>query len=231
MALFRSNTPAAAIAPRAAAPSGLPVQVVELLFSKMSHDLASPAGAVENGLELLEEDADGDMQKDALQMVRDSARSVASRLKFYRLAYGAPGAAAGLGEDALCRIITDFYASNNRITFVLSSLPAETPPAVKKLLLNLILCAGDSLTRGGTITAAAGPDGLTVTADSADSARPPRTGVVVTGPKAPPPAELTAHTVQGWYAGWYSWKCRMRLSETLEGAILTLGATAANSAP
>jgi histidine phosphotransferase ChpT len=189
----------------------------------MSHDLASPAGAVENGLELLEEDA-GEMQDEALQMVRDSARSVASRLKFYRMAYGTPGGISGLGEADLRRITTDFYASNARLTVQLTAVAPETPAQLKKLFLNLILCASDSLMRGGMLTASAGPDGLTVTADSTDSARPPRTGVVVTGPKAPPPAELTAQTVQGWYTGWYSWKCRTRLSETLDGSVLTLAA-------
>jgi histidine phosphotransferase ChpT len=223
MALFR-NTPATVV-PRAAAPSGLPIHVAELLFSKMSHDLASPAGAVENGLELLEEDA-GDMQAEALKMVRDSAHSVASRLKFYRLSYGTPGGISCLGEAELRRIVTDFYASNPRLTFTLETVQPETSAAAKKLLLNLILCAGDSLVRGGTITAAAGPEHLIVTADSTDSARPPRTGVVVTGPKAPPPAELTAHTVQGWYTGWYAWKSRFRLSELVQESVITLAAHA-----
>jgi histidine phosphotransferase ChpT len=234
MALFRSKPAPSADAPAVPrsskpaghkptgnTPTGMPVQVAELLFSKMSHDLASPVGAAENGLELLAEDAGG-MQDEALAMVRDSAHTVASRLKFYRLAYGTPGGNTSMGAAELGRLITDFYASMPRLHFTMQTLEPETSPLLKKLLLNLILCGSDSLPRGGTLVAAVSGGELVVTAASADTTRPPRTGVVVTGPKAPPPAELTPYTVQGWYTGWYAWRNHLRISETLEGATLTL---------
>ena len=52
------------------------LRVVELLASRLCHDLISPIGAVNNGLELLE-DEDSGMAEDALELSIKSARRAA----------------------------------------------------------------------------------------------------------------------------------------------------------
>jgi len=62
------------------------VRVAQLLCSRLCHDLVSPIGAVNAGLELLEEAADDDGR--ALGLITTSAAEAARRLAFYRVAFG-----------------------------------------------------------------------------------------------------------------------------------------------
>ena len=51
----------------------------------------SPVGALNNGIELLADETDPDMQEKCLELLADSARATANKLKFCRLACGAGG--------------------------------------------------------------------------------------------------------------------------------------------
>ena len=55
------------------------MQVAELLASRLCHDLVGPIGAVNNGMELLE-DEDLGMSEDAIQLSASSARQAANLL-------------------------------------------------------------------------------------------------------------------------------------------------------
>jgi histidine phosphotransferase ChpT len=59
-----------------------------LLCSRVCHDIISPVGAINNGLELLDE---GGADEDAMQLIRASARVASARLKYARIAFGAAG--------------------------------------------------------------------------------------------------------------------------------------------
>ncbi|MSP89576.1 MAG: hypothetical protein EXQ92_12320 [Alphaproteobacteria bacterium] len=65
-------------------------RVLELLMSRVCHDLISPVGAVVNGVELIE-DGGADMTDDAMALIAKSARQASRRLQFFRMAYGAAG--------------------------------------------------------------------------------------------------------------------------------------------
>ena len=71
-------------------------RVLELLASRICHDLVSPVGAVNNGIELMRE-MDADMADDALDLIESSIGQAAARLKLFRLAYGAAGSEALAG--------------------------------------------------------------------------------------------------------------------------------------
>ena len=51
----------------------------------------SPVGALNNGIELLADETDPDMREQCLELLADSARATANKLKFFRLAFGAGG--------------------------------------------------------------------------------------------------------------------------------------------
>src|SRR3982751_3356808 len=72
-----------------------PVDLASLLCSRLCHDLMSPVGALNNGIELLADEQDPDMRDKCLELLAESARASANKLKFFRLAFGAAG---GFGD-------------------------------------------------------------------------------------------------------------------------------------
>jgi len=63
------------------------LRLVELLCSRLCHDLVSPIGAIHNGLELLEEN-ELEMEKEILGLLRKSSIEASCRLRFFRVAFG-----------------------------------------------------------------------------------------------------------------------------------------------
>ena len=72
------------------------VDLASLLCSRLCHDLMSPVGALNNGIELLADETDPEMREKCLELLADSARASANKLKFFRLAFGAAG---GFGDQ------------------------------------------------------------------------------------------------------------------------------------
>ena len=77
-------------------PSSSSVDFASLLCSRLCHDLLSPVGAINNGVELLADEHDPEMRGRCLELLGESARTSANKLKFFRLAFGAAG---GFGEE------------------------------------------------------------------------------------------------------------------------------------
>ncbi|HVG52565.1 MAG TPA: histidine phosphotransferase, partial [Xanthobacteraceae bacterium] len=71
--------------------SGL--DLAALLCSRVCHDLISPAGAIVNGLEVLEESKDEETRTFAMDLIKKSAKVASARLQFCRIAFGAAGSA------------------------------------------------------------------------------------------------------------------------------------------
>ncbi|NJC33670.1 histidine phosphotransferase ChpT [Sphingomonas jejuensis] len=142
-----------------------PVEFASLLCSRLCHDLLSPVGAINNGLELLADEHDPDMRARCLDLLSESARASANKLKFFRLAFGAAG---GFGERIDTReartAIEGLFGEGGRTRIGwLVEEPTLGRTAIK-LLLNLSLIAGDALVRGGQldIGAEATPEGTEI---------------------------------------------------------------------
>src|SRR5688572_4249635 len=73
-----------------------PTDLASLLCSRLCHDLLSPVGALNNGIELLADEQDPEMRERCLELLAESARASANKLKFFRLAFGAGG---GFGDE------------------------------------------------------------------------------------------------------------------------------------
>ncbi|MDB5365426.1 MAG: hypothetical protein JWM77_1353, partial [Rhodospirillales bacterium] len=69
-------------------------RLVELLCSRLLHDLISPLSAISNGVELVRE---GGLDDDALDLIESAARQATRRVQALRLAWGAAGAESGAG--------------------------------------------------------------------------------------------------------------------------------------
>ena len=128
------------------------VDLASLLCSRLCHDLMSPVGALNNGIELLADEQDPEMREKCLELLADSAKASANKLKFFRLAFGAAG---GFGDevDALeaHAALEGVFGPERRIELGWLVASDKLPKGAAKLLLNLALLAGDALVRGGRL--------------------------------------------------------------------------------
>jgi len=127
-----------------------PVDLASLLCSRLCHDLLSPVGALNNGLELLADETDPAMRERCMELLAESARTSASKLKFFRLAFGAAG---GFGEVVDVRetraAVEALLSGSRRIELGWMVEEGSLAKAATKVLLNLVLIATDALARGG----------------------------------------------------------------------------------
>lgn len=127
-------------------------EFASLLCSRLCHDLLSPVGALNNGIELLADEHDPEMRARCLDLLGESARASANKLKFFRLAFGAAG---GFGDEVDTRearvAIEGLFGGDGRVQLGwMVEEPSMSKPALK-VLLNLVLIAGDALVRGGRV--------------------------------------------------------------------------------
>jgi histidine phosphotransferase ChpT len=120
-----------------------------LLCSRVCHDIISPVGAINNGLELLDE---GGADEDAMNLIRISARNASARLQFARIAFGAAGSAGMLIDTGDAEAVAIAFLKNEKPELVWNGQRALLPKNKVKLLLNLILIANGAIPRGGRIT-------------------------------------------------------------------------------
>jgi histidine phosphotransferase ChpT len=128
------------------------VDLASLLCSRLCHDLMSPVGALNNGIELLADEQDPDMREKCLELLADSARASANKLKFFRLAFGAGGGFADVIDTHEAQAALEgVFGAERRIELGWMVTNDKLPKGAVKLLLNLALLAGDALVRGGRL--------------------------------------------------------------------------------
>jgi histidine phosphotransferase ChpT len=141
----------------------LDIRVLELLASKICHDLISPVSAINNGVELIE-DIGGDVMDEAMKLIGSSASHASRRLKLFRLAYGRAGSEANLPVRDVRQTIEQ-YLQNGKIALnwpesvVLDRLAAQRGGL--KTLANLVIMGEEILAYGGSLTVRDVPEGNT----------------------------------------------------------------------
>jgi histidine phosphotransferase ChpT len=129
-----------------------PTELASLLCSRLCHDLLSPIGALNNGIELLADETDEEMRERCLELLADSARASANKLKFFRLAFGAAGSFGEEIDTHEARVALEgLFGAEKKIELGWAVAEEKLPKDAVKLLLNLAMIAGDALVRGGRL--------------------------------------------------------------------------------
>jgi histidine phosphotransferase ChpT len=130
-------------------------EFASLLCSRLCHDLLSPVGALNNGIELLADETDPEMRARCLDLLAESARASANKLKFFRLAFGAAGGFGDEVETAEAKAAIEGLFGEGRVELGWMVDERTMSKSALKVLLNLVLLAGDALVRGGHLVVGA----------------------------------------------------------------------------
>jgi histidine phosphotransferase ChpT len=132
------------------------IDFASLLCSRLCHDLLSPVGAMNNGLELLADEHDPEMRRRCMDLLAGSAKAAADKLKFFRLAFGAAGGFGAEVDPREAKLVIEPMVTSSGRTTLEWAVPAQMmPKRAVKILLNLVLLANEALVRGGTLSVAA----------------------------------------------------------------------------
>lgn len=171
--------------------------IIELLCSRLCHDMVGPVGAATNGIELLREVSAG-QHADIIDMTDASARTAWRRLEFFRVAFGSAGGRDGWGTNELSQLAQNMLRDGK------VGLDWQTDPAITelegrgaKLVLNLVLLLAEAMPRGGLLSVRLEPHGDSIAATLAgkgqNAALNPRVASTVQGQI--PPGELDSRVI------------------------------------
>ena len=126
------------------------LDLAALLCSRVCHDLISPVGAIVNGLEVLEEAKDEETKNFALDLIKKSANTASAKLQFCRIAFGAAGSAGAQIDLGDAETMARGFLEDEK-TKLAWNLPRVLLAKNRvKLLLNMLLIAGQAIPRGGS---------------------------------------------------------------------------------
>jgi histidine phosphotransferase ChpT len=202
------------------------LDLAALLCSRVCHDLISPVGAIVNGLEVMEDDNDQETQAFAMELIKKSVRQASAKLQFCRLAFGAAGSAGAQIDLGDAEKVARGFLEDDKTKIAWNLPRALLPKNRVKLLLNMLLIAGQSIPRGGEIIVDPIGEG------EAMSFRISATGGYAKVPQAVPDllaggthgGSVDAHAVQPYYTGLLAKDCGLTVTATSEGGAIMVSA-------
>lgn len=184
----------------------LDVRVLEILASKICHDLISPVGAINNGIELIE-DIGGSVVNDAVKLISASGQQAARRLRLFRMAYGKAGAEASQTIKDTRTCASEYLSGTKAIlhwepTEPMEGFAGETGGL--KMVLNALMLAEETLSHGGTIKVEAlnmgsGGHGILISVTGSHASLHEPSMKALTGET--PVEEITPRTVHAYVCG------------------------------
>jgi len=208
-----------------AAPPLAALDLAALLCSRVCHDLISPVGAIVNGLEVLDEEKDEATKSFALDLIKKSAGTASAKLQFCRIAFGAAGSAGAQIDLGDAEKIARGFLEDDKTKLAWKLPRALMPKNRVKLLLNLLLIAGQTIPRGGQLTVdpigAGEAMGFKVSAAGANAKVPPAVASLLAGEAG---EGLDAHRIQPFYAGLLARDCGAKTAMAMEGEAVVITA-------
>lgn len=177
--------------------------ILELMASRICHDLISPVGAVNNGVEFLEEDMGGGVPDDAVQLISMSAQMAAARLQVFRLAYGTGGRDSSVKPEDVYKILDAYLAGEGKVKQdwdpVAVFAGVDRAEGSSKILLCGLLLACETLTKGGTLRVALEDGAIIITGEGNEVLIRP--GVVEALSRALPVEQVDPRLVHPYICG------------------------------
>lgn len=124
------------------------LSLAALVGSRICHDLISPVGAINNGIELIA--MGGPVDTPELSLISDSVHDASARIKFFRIAFGVASEAQVLGTPEVAGIIKGVYGTGRHHATM--SATGDMPRAEVQAVFLAMLCAESALPVGGNIT-------------------------------------------------------------------------------
>ncbi|MEO9575307.1 MAG: histidine phosphotransferase family protein [Tateyamaria sp.] len=124
------------------------VNLAALIGSRICHDLISPIGAINNGLELLGM-SDGRAGPE-IDLITESVENASARIRFFRIAFGA-ASDTPMGRSEVITILRD-VTKGRRLTVAYGPMDDQPRWAVRMVFLG-IQCLESSMPYGGQIEA------------------------------------------------------------------------------
>lgn len=203
------------------------LDLAALLCSRVCHDVISPVGAIINGLEVLEDDADASMRDFAFELIEKSAKQASARLQFARLAFGAAGSAGASIDLGDAEKVARGMFQDDKISFAWSAPRLLFPKNRVKLLLNLIMTITHAIPRGGsidvTVTGDAESCAFLLQAKGQNARIPPHAEKLLAG--EPENGAVDAHSIQPFYAGMVARASGMDVQFVMENDGISLKAS------
>lgn len=145
--------------------SDLDLRTLQLLCSRICHDLVGPIGAVNTAIELMEDEDGGALDAEALAVLARSAQEASRKLTFFRAVFGLSGGQETAIQADQLKELTDGILASGKVSAVWEAdFPGSLPGAAGKMLMLLVFLASETLPRGGEVNvrAQAFSDGLAV---------------------------------------------------------------------
>ena len=143
---------------------------LDLLLSRLFHDLIGPVSASRNGLELVREFGAEDVGAEAMDLVATSVDQAAARLTFFRMAFGGAGSGGGIGFLDAKPVLEDYLTHRKVQARVTVADAVDKPrPGVVKVMLGLAVVAAEALPRGGAVSVSVTPGEIRIAAEGSDA--------------------------------------------------------------
>lgn len=147
--------------------------MLEMLASKICHDLISPIGAIHNGIEFMN-DMGPNAGPEAAELISFSAGQASAKLQAFRLAYGAGGADPNLKPEDIYKTIQLLVGSEKKLSQNWDPHANLGDIASKKGFCKILACAFllaiEALPKGGKLSAASGNGAsVSIRAEGADA--------------------------------------------------------------
>lgn len=133
------------------------LRIAALMCSRVCHDLISPVSALNNGIEVLNEDDDPEMRDHALSLIEMSGQQASAKLQFARLAFGASSFAADDLPFTEAQKVLDGLLASGKLKTKWVDAERTVDKSVIKILMNLSVLAADMIPRGGLLTFTCSP--------------------------------------------------------------------------
>ena len=196
------------------------LDLAALLCSRVCHDLISPTGAIVNGLEVLEEkESDEETKTFALDLIKKSAKTASARLQFCRLAFGAAGSSTAQIDLGDAQNMARAFIEDDKTKLTWNLPRVFLPKNRVKLLLNMLIIAGQTIPRGGMLTVDPIGEGeamgFRILASGLNARIPQAVPGLLEGTSES--GSVDAHAIQPFYAGLLARACGLKINLTIEG--------------